>query len=69
MPVRMNSNLLLHLASRYGSHEDEFWLSILEKAYAKFHGCYYRLTSGVTSHAMIDLTGDVSETLYVLHAV
>ena len=36
---------------------DELWVMLLEKAYAKMHGCYYSLRYGFTHHGMIDLTG------------
>jgi len=36
---------------------DELWVLLIEKAYAKMHGCYYSLRFGFTHHGMIDLTG------------
>ena len=36
---------------------EELWVLLLEKAYAKMHGCYYSLRYGFTHHGMIDLTG------------
>lgn len=42
-------------------HPDEFWISILEKAYAKLHGSYANIQSGHTREALADLTGEVAE--------
>lgn len=36
---------------------EELWVMLLEKAYAKMHGCYYSLRYGFTHHGMLDLTG------------
>lgn len=36
---------------------EELWVMLLEKAYAKLHGCYYSLRYGFTHHGMLDLTG------------
>ena len=40
------------------------WPALLEKAYAKIHGCTYEnLEGGFTSDALIDMTGGIEETL------
>jgi hypothetical protein len=36
---------------------NEWWLSIIEKAYAKMHGCYEVLDAGFMNTALCDLTG------------
>jgi len=36
---------------------NEFWVPLLEKAYAKIHGCYEALKSGFIDDALSDLTG------------
>lgn len=36
---------------------EELWVMLIEKAYAKLHGCYYNLRYGFTHHGMLDLTG------------
>ena len=36
---------------------------ILEKAWAKLHGCYYFIESGITKESLHDLTGAPSITL------
>eukprot|EP01130_Rhizamoeba_saxonica_P016287 TRINITY_DN7499_c0_g1_i1.p1 TRINITY_DN7499_c0_g1~~TRINITY_DN7499_c0_g1_i1.p1 ORF type:complete len:1144 (-),score=258.70 TRINITY_DN7499_c0_g1_i1:25-3456(-) len=42
---------------------NEFWVPILEKAYAKLHGCYGAIESGSISDGLVDLTGEAAEAL------
>ena len=42
----------------------EIWVPLLEKAYAKIHGSYFNVESGVSHHALRDLTGAPIEELY-----
>eukprot|EP01119_Soliformovum_irregulare_P001002 TRINITY_DN1074_c0_g1_i3.p1 TRINITY_DN1074_c0_g1~~TRINITY_DN1074_c0_g1_i3.p1 ORF type:complete len:597 (+),score=144.14 TRINITY_DN1074_c0_g1_i3:93-1883(+) len=44
---------------------DEMWVMLLEKAYAKLHGCYENLEGGSETYALVDLTGGVTETINV----
>ncbi|CAD8108807.1 unnamed protein product [Paramecium primaurelia] len=45
--------------------EREWWVQIIEKAYAKLHTCYESLTSGDISQALFDCTG-IPCTRYVI---
>ena len=47
---------------------DEFWVPLMEKAYAKLHDSYENLNGGAISEAMVDLTGGVSEKFYLKDA-
>jgi hypothetical protein len=41
----------------------ELWVPLIEKAYAKIHGCYEALVSGFIDDALTDMTGLVAEKL------
>jgi hypothetical protein len=57
LPVFENGSLVFGKCKS----ENEFWVPIIEKAYAKLHGCYQTLISGFLDDALSDLTGLVSE--------
>ncbi|GAB1608629.1 calpain-9-like, partial [Argonauta hians] len=40
---------------------NEFWAPLLEKAYAKLHGCYQALHGGKIQNSLTDLSGGISE--------
>jgi hypothetical protein len=42
------------------AHENETWLPLLEKAYAKVHGDYEAINGGISGEAVEDLTGGVT---------
>ncbi|KAF2895792.1 hypothetical protein ILUMI_10383 [Ignelater luminosus] len=45
----------------------EFWAALLEKAYAKFYGCYENLQQGSTTRALQDLTGGIVQSFSLTH--
>ncbi|CAI9743032.1 calpain-2 catalytic subunit-like [Octopus vulgaris] len=62
LPVDTNTQQLLY--AHNNSEPDEFWVCLLEKAYAKLVGCYENLTGASTSFGTVQMTGGVSE--YIL---
>nr|XP_002120374.1 calpain-A-like [Ciona intestinalis] len=44
------------------ANPDEFWLPLMEKAYAKVHGSYQATEGGFTQDGMEDLTGGIAVT-------
>lgn len=45
--------------------ENETWLPLLEKAYAKVHGDYWSIDGGFTGEAIEDLTGGITTELRI----
>ena len=45
---------------------NEFWMSLLEKAYAKIHGSYEALDAGFMNESLVDLTGAAPGSVQVL---
>ena len=49
----------MHATANLNRNKDEreFWMSIMEKAYAKLHGSYESCDAGLMNDALVDLTG------------
>lgn len=56
MPIYDGKILCLHSESN-----NEFWSSIIEKAYAKLHGFWEALEFGYNAEAFEDFTGGISQ--------
>jgi hypothetical protein len=56
LPVN-SKNELLYARSYNNDNESEYWVSLIEKAYAKLHGSYQSLNGGQIEDALRDLTG------------
>ncbi|GAB6027545.1 hypothetical protein CHUAL_001790 [Chamberlinius hualienensis] len=53
------------LLTLHSSDPNEFWPALLEKAYAKFYGCYEHLGHGFTTQALQDLTGGIVQNFHL----
>jgi Ca2+-binding EF-hand superfamily protein len=51
----------------FGRNKDdrELWVAIIEKAFAKLHGCYEALGGGLIDDGLVDMTGFVAEKVKV----
>ena len=58
-PVKPNST---HICFAY-SKDEELWVSLLEKGWAKLHGTYARVESGIPCFACSHLTGVPAESI------
>ena len=56
-----NPNQPKKLIFAHCRQDNEFWVPLIEKAYAKIHGSYYALISGCIDDGMVDMTGLVSK--------
>lgn len=50
-----------HLIYARCTNNNEFWVPLLEKAYAKLHSSYEALVGGQAKDALVDLTGGLAE--------
>jgi hypothetical protein len=46
--------------------EEELWVPLIEKAYAKLFGCYEALRSGNIDEGLVDMTGFACEKLTLM---
>ncbi|KAG5188256.1 hypothetical protein JKP88DRAFT_178082 [Tribonema minus] len=49
------------IAYSHCKDKNEFWLPLIEKAWAKLHGCYEYTHYGHTHHALMDMTGGCND--------
>ncbi|KAF7970854.1 hypothetical protein HWV62_22746 [Athelia sp. TMB] len=59
---RKGSSILYFAKSR---NENETWVPLMEKAFAKLHGDYQALEGESTNEAIEDLTGGISDSIYI----
>ena len=54
LPVKQRDGKIIFAACK---DPNELWVPLLEKAYAKLHGCYKALIGGYSHNALSDMTG------------
>eukprot|EP01125_Pyxidicula_operculata_P021100 TRINITY_DN8000_c0_g1_i1.p1 TRINITY_DN8000_c0_g1~~TRINITY_DN8000_c0_g1_i1.p1 ORF type:complete len:1691 (-),score=398.94 TRINITY_DN8000_c0_g1_i1:202-5274(-) len=64
LPCDSNYNLAFGMCR----NENEFWVPLLQKAYAKVFGGYHTLSYGSIANALVDLTGEMSESVYITNS-
>lgn len=61
LPVFSDSNGNFSYVFAHCADPEELWVPLIEKAYAKLHGCYEALNRGLIDDGLVDLTGLVAE--------
>ena len=56
------------VATAHSRDLDALWLSLLEKAFAKYYGSYANIARGYAHHALEVLTGHHAECVHLSHA-
>jgi hypothetical protein len=46
-------------------NDNEFWVPLIEKAYAKLHRCYEALIGGFIDDGLVDLTGNLARKVFI----
>ena len=75
MEVWVSCDTVFRLPQKNGSYcyarcsdPREFWVALIEKAYAKLHGSYEGIEGGMPIEAMVDLTGGLAERYELKHS-
>jgi hypothetical protein len=65
LPVRRKDDSLIFARAGKDKKPREFWVSMVEKAYAKLNGCYENLISGYIDQGVQELTGFQPEKIFL----